>query len=268
MSVQRPKELEGKTKFQQLERSLKQGSISEFYWKDRLGGWGEQFYLLGLASWILGLLFALVRRQWWWELVLASWAALFVAMPSNWWARYVLFFILGTPLATLQVLRAIPARPWGKSLTTLLLALWGALGLATLGAGASGLSNAVQWRDTKGAARDAGRRYTIPQDAFRAHWTEDRERDLYRWLAGNIPRDATIGHQLHGGFTFAGMMFRPDFRNRVVQIDCNNPATFASCDLVAIGWQDWQIAPFRDAGWATPYDNGAFRVMMRPAPGP
>lgn len=262
MSVQAPEKLQRHSRWTQFRISLRYQNITDYYYNTRLGGWGAHYYWIAFPLWIAGMAAAAARRRFWTLWVLLVLSGLFYGMPSNWWARYVLFFLAAAPLCLAPLLE--PARFY--RLRAPLLALWGAGALFTLSASLYLMNDFIKrpmmWR----AAREAGRAYLIPQDAHHAHWPEDRQRDLYRWFGDHLPAGARVGYSLEDT-GFPALLFRPDYRNTVREVNWARPAPLSELDYLALHKGAWPRADAYLADWAPVYENSVYIVFQREAEG-
>lgn len=264
MSVDLPKQLERKSASSRFWRSVHTENPVYFVWNTRLGGWGPQFAWLGMWAWALGILVAAARRDTWAFAVLGSCAALFWFMPSNWWARFVIFFIVLSPLGAIVIAETAARWPATRWFRPLLIGAWGGLGLFGFGSGYVGVMEANLRVSTREAASADRRWYMIPQDAFRANYEQDSERELYRWVAANLPRDARVAFHSPLGFPFAAYLFRADYRNTIREVDAGKPEQFKdSADFLVTGVVEPMTAPARALGWVELYRNAVFTVFRR-----
>ncbi len=264
--IHTPRELEGLGPWEAFRESAEMPlRRHRFYTGDHVGGWGFHFARYAIPAWLLGALLLAVRRRWAPLGLLGLITAWFFATPDFWWARFSLTGIACAPLGVAAVLMALRGRwrgldPW----LPVLPAVWFLSAAMVL---SYAVIHTEQYRftqDIRRAAREEGRRYYIPQDAFRVNMGETDFRLVTRWAAANIPPGNRLGYGPMLEPNLMGLLYRPDYRNAVHQFAPEDFDRFREMDYVLLYRGNPEAEVLEDEGWETAYETPMYVIYRAP----
>ncbi len=236
-----------------------------FYTGDHVGGWGFHFSQFAIPAWLIGALLLAVRKKWAPLGLMGLVTVWFFATPSFWWARFSLTAIACAPLGLAAILVALRGR-WR------VLDMWlPVLPSAWFLSAAMVLSYAVihteQYRfprDIRRAAREEGRRYHIPQDAFRVNMGETDFRRATRWIAEELPPGSRLGYGPMLEPNLMGLLYRPDYRNAVHQFAPEESARLREMDYVLLYRGNPEAGALQEEGWQAVFESPMYAIYRRP----
>ncbi len=259
MSVGIPESIAGKSKLGQLWGSVRVLDNGGYLFTSRLGGFGYLFFWLGLAGWGLGLVASLLKRQWQRAFLLSACLGLFFLMPSNWWARYVLFAIALSPLAYWAFLEALPS----CKLRNLLVSFWFIFGTVMLPFFILDAQRDIFHFSARQEAERRGRNYLIAQDVFQSHFPQSTMRDFYRGLAlAEVPENVRIGN-IHPDL-METLLYRPALKNKVSSFQLDDPTLEEKFDMLILNADNSHIVDLLGRDWKFQYNNNGIAILYNP----
>lgn len=236
-----------------------------FYTGNHVGGWGFHWSQYAIPAWLLGALLMGLRRRWDVLLLMSFVTVWFLATPSYWWARFSLTAIACAPLGPAAVYLVVrDARAAWRRWAPVLLNLWFLSAMMVL---SYAVVHTVQYRfprDIRSAAREEGRRHAIPQDAFRVNMETDDFRLMTRWAAANLPAGSSIGYGTALEPNLMGLLFRPDYANRVYQFAPDNFERMEEMDFVLLRRAGPKGSALEQEGWQVAYATGTYMIYRSP----